>query len=361
MPKNKEIKLRRLKIENYKAIDTLEIEFPAPSFSDEPDVMVIGSKNGVGKTSVLEACSLVFLAASAGSDIFAAQNEALNIFNKAIRASEDEALIYGDLLIGSEKHSLDITLHRDNFRRAADNKKSFNNFVHSSLYWYFHDKNALSRITNSIMGISSDPFILPPFYYFNSYRKTREGNPDMGMLLKGTNDKSHFADGPFYESPISIFKLEMLRSMMAEKGLFEGLEADESTAIINKLNELVGLYANGTIDKLRPANDNSFEIMVKPEKGGESYPFDGLSSGQKEIISTLFLIWKYTKDEPGIVLIDEPELHLNAEWRRSFIQNLYSMAPKNQYIIATHSKDIFASVDESRRLLLSASKGAKAR
>jgi predicted ATP-binding protein involved in virulence len=82
-----------------------------------------------------------------------------------------------------------------------------------------------------------------------------------------------------------------------------------------------------------------------------------LSSGQKEIIATLFLIWYQTRNKPGIVLIDEPELHLNPEWHRDFIRQLGRIAPNNQYIIATHSEDIFASVDKDRRFLLQGTAG----
>ena len=80
--------------------------------------------------------------------------------------------------------------------------------------------------------------------------------------------------------------------------------------------------------------------------------FDGLSSGQKEIISTLFLIWYHTKDKPSVVFIDEPELHLNAQWHRSLVNRLMKLAPNNQYIMATHSEDIMDSVEEDRRILL---------
>jgi predicted ATP-binding protein involved in virulence len=70
------------------------------------------------------------------------------------------------------------------------------------------------------------------------------------------------------------------------------------------------------------------------------------------MIATLFLIWRNTAEQPGIVLIDEPELHLNAEWHGDFVEQLRKLAPRNQYILATHSEEIFRSVDESRRALL---------
>ncbi|MCW8966595.1 MAG: ATP-binding protein, partial [Candidatus Pacearchaeota archaeon] len=55
------IRINKIYIKNYKAIDELEIEFTKPLMRDDLDVFVLGSGNGVGKTSVLECCSLFFL------------------------------------------------------------------------------------------------------------------------------------------------------------------------------------------------------------------------------------------------------------------------------------------------------------
>ena len=52
-------KVRRISIRNYKGIENLELELPGPCMKDDPDVMVIGSQNGLGKTSILERCSLL--------------------------------------------------------------------------------------------------------------------------------------------------------------------------------------------------------------------------------------------------------------------------------------------------------------
>ena len=141
--------------------------------------------------------------------------------------------------------------------------------------------------------------------------------------------------------------------------MVEDMDDKEAPGVLNKLNELLERYASGKIEKLRPAPDNTVDFRITPKEGGESYAFDGLSSGQKEIISTLFLIWRYTLENSGIILIDEPELHLNAEWHHDFVRQVYELAPENQYIVATHSEDIFSSVDETRRVLLVAKEAAK--
>jgi predicted ATPase len=139
---------------------------------------------------------------------------------------------------------------------------------------------------------------------------------------------------------------------MGQASLFEGLDNSESASVLATLNELIERYCGGRIEKLRPLPDNRVAIRIKPSGGRDFFSFDGLSSGQKEIVATLFLIWRNTAERPGIVLIDEPELHLNVEWHGDFVEQLRRLAPHNQYILATHSEEFFRSVDESRRRVL---------
>ncbi len=55
-----------MNIENYKKLDHLEIDFPRPLMEGDLDIIVLGSKNGGGKTSVLECCSLLMLVGATG-------------------------------------------------------------------------------------------------------------------------------------------------------------------------------------------------------------------------------------------------------------------------------------------------------
>lgn len=139
---------------------------------------------------------------------------------------------------------------------------------------------------------------------------------------------------------------------MEQADLFEGINKGEHQSVLSQLNTLIQRYCGGQIEHLRPLPDNTVDIRIKPSTGGESFSFDGLSSGQKEMIATLFLIWKNSQERPCIVLIDEPELHLNAEWHGDFVRQLHKLAPHNQYILATHSEEMFRSVDECYRAVL---------
>lgn len=362
------IKLRKIEIENFKAIDSLSLEFPAPRMKGDPDVIVMGSRNGLGKTSALEACALLFLALNKGKELMNTTEllprRGVNALNLLVRSGAEKAIIKGtflhenkdasDLFNTGDSINFLLTLNRDGIvqiDRGGSNQQVFEDRERRS-------RPSIEELIFSLVGFTGEPMIVSPFLYFHSYRKVQEGNPELGMMVDDEIEYRRRQMRFSVDMPVSSFKMQILRSMMGRANLFETVDEDDEADVLDKLNELMKRYAGGEIQKLRPASDNTVDFRIFPTNGGESFTFDGLSSGQKEIISTLFLIWRNTVKSPGIVLIDEPELHLNAEWHRDFVNQAHKIAPDNQYIIATHSEDVMASVDEDRRVLLVASEAA---
>lgn len=350
------IRLSRLTIENYKRLDHLEIDFPLPVMAGDMDIFVLGSKNGGGKTSVLECCSLLMLAGAIGKirpPPYPESESLLGLLSLLVKAGRTKAVLHGDFQQGENRCSVQVGIDDKGFSNPQISGDCFSVERESPQLRLATLEEAL----NSILALSSEPMIRPPVLHFNSYRKVQESNPELGMLAE------KYPRSPAYRAarrlgaariltPVSAFKLEILRSLMGQASLFEGLDDQESESTLNTLNSLIDRYCGGRIEKLRPLPDNRVDIRIRPHNSDTSFSFDGLSSGQKEMIATLFLIWRNTANEPAVVLIDEPELHLNAEWHGDFVEQLRRLAPHNQYILATHSEEIFRSVDESRRAVL---------
>jgi predicted ATPase len=347
MVERKNIRLSQLRISNYKKIDSLEIDFISPLMQGDPDILLLGSKNGGGKTSVLECCSLLILA---------------GIFQDQFRRGHVtfELPVSSMIKAGQKSARLECTIEKNNKECRLfldfDHKTGLLTpvIVEDKSFFGFHKKDDYDTIEyslNSIFAFSSEPLIIPPLLHFNSYRKVQESNPDLGTVVDDYRGNYGMRRGSIF-SPVSSFKLEILRSLMGQASLFEDTDREQSQNTLSQLNSLILRYCGGQIEHLRPLPDNKIEIRIKPINGKESFSFDGLSSGQKEMIATLFLIWKNTKDQPSIVLIDEPELHLNAEWHGDFVKQLHRLAPNNQYILATHSEEMFRSVDERHRAVL---------
>jgi len=104
-----------------------------------------------------------------------------------------------------------------------------------------------------------------------------------------------------------------------------------------------------------PENDAThFDVFIQrsiPGLGDDLVcSIDQLSSGELEwliLIGTLI-----TTEFAGIVLIDEPELHLHPEWQARLLPALRSVMPDSQFVLATHADPPWDQVYSFERLLL---------
>lgn len=346
--KKKVIRINSIHIANYRGIDDLELTFPLGRMSDDPDVTVLGSMNGVGKTSVLECCAWVLLAASSGKEAFEGRE-----FDYAslVKSGCDSATVRAKICVANKVEAVDISFHKSGVVQTSGLLAAFNG----------KKGHVTFRASEGIVGMYPDPVVGKSFFFLHSYRKVQEGKPELGMLVDEEMPDPVLVRRYGFRyaermTSFSLFKKLIVRHLMEGADLFEAsmLKKQEKDAdAITALNGLLKTYADVKVGKLRPYRNNTIDVQVeKLDEPGRGFSIDGLSSGQKEIISTLFLIWNATYKNPSVVLIDEPELHLNLQWHSGFVRKLLELAPSNQYVLATHAEAIMASVDKRNRVLL---------
>ena len=88
--------------------------------------------------------------------------------------------------------------------------------------------------------------------------------------------------------------------------------------------------------------DNIYEIALK--KNHENIKITSASSGEKEIINLLLGIFAFNVKE-GVVIIDEPDLHLHPRWQKILLElfnDLYNER-KIQFFIVTHSSQFITN------------------
>jgi predicted ATPase len=89
-------------------------------------------------------------------------------------------------------------------------------------------------------------------------------------------------------------------------------------------------------------------IGVQDVETGRVFELDGMSSGEKGLILTFLLIGRSIVDG-GIILLDEPELHLNPAVCKdllSFLVDTYVVRKNLQAIVCSHSPEILAGAFE---------------
>jgi len=355
------IRLQSIHIENFRGIDQLDLPFPEPVMADDPDILVLGSANGGGKTSVLEACALAVSGLLLG-DKWASVFEHLlkrntSLLDYLLRSGADSAKVTTYITINQTNVERSVELFRSGGMKVLEPEQHESVRRLRRMMMRQWDQLSDERWLALWLGSDPDPLLVAPLLFFHGYRKVSEGNPELSMLADQAfhvrNKRRRYGSAPGWPMDgAGLFKFEALRCLMGKSGLFE-TGPEDSERVLDVLNRLMATYAGGRLEKLRPADDGSMELRVTPiDRKRPSYTFDALSSGQKEIISTLFLIWLHTNEQPGIVLLDEPELHFNVEWHTAFLRSLHELCPQNQYIIATHSRTIFGSVPPRYRVLL---------
>ncbi|WDF56172.1 AAA family ATPase [Mucilaginibacter sp. KACC 22063] len=99
---------------------------------------------------------------------------------------------------------------------------------------------------------------------------------------------------------------------------------------------------------------NRLSVLIRETSTQAIYDIDFLSSGEKGLLLTLFLLIR-TVAKGGIVIIDEPELHLNPAVCKNIISFLYNNIVSKQdvqIIMTTHSAEILTATKEDDRFQL---------
>ena len=123
---------------------------------------------------------------------------------------------------------------------------------------------------------------------------------------------------------------------------------------------------------------NRFKREVVVSIRGVAQPFSNLSDGQRTMAATLadMAIRAVTlnphllgdgngqmhpeevlKQTPGVVLIDEVDLHLHPDWQRSVVGDLLKTFPKVQFICSSHSPQVFGELPKDQILVRSPKSG----
>lgn len=330
------MRIKKIHIKDYKGIDELSLAFPGGVLPDDPDVCIIGSKNGVGKTCLLECCAMLIMAAK--GHLNSCAEDKMDI----IRGGAERAFIEGCLEENGQERSIELTI----------DAKGDVKITPAAVSDGYPGKTYMLK---EVLGLQPDPIISEGVIFMHGFRKIREESPALGMILR--NEDNQRKEERYWMNKLkgtpSPFKQTIIKYLMASANLFDDKANDECSSALHTLDSLLRTYAEVSLGKIRLHEDNTMDIMVKGAgKDGMTFPIDGLSSGQKEIISTLFLIWDITRKDPHVVLIDEPELHLNSQWHKKFVHELLKISPNNQYIMATHSEQIMSAVESESRILL---------
>ncbi|HDS4100008.1 TPA: AAA family ATPase [Proteus mirabilis] len=306
------MKVNRIKIKDIGGVKSADLSF-------NPRMNIICGYNGVGKTTILECIAHAF------SSGFSSQILTRNAT--------------------SESGEVELVVEHENKKPITETYK-INHFSPSEKDWI--RSNSINNEKLNLITLKIERYL--DYVEIDSIKKDEKlsDNEKSKRIIFGAKTegfKSWFLNRHLYSKHEGSLNDEQQNNLKLAKSFFSILDDRYS------FNRVI-------------AADN--EIMINTPSG-EIY-FEYLSSGFKSCLAILFTIIKEIellsldkKDKAinfdGIVLIDEPEIHLHPSWQYKIRKILLSAFPKAQFICATHSPHIVQSSNQNEVISLNSKNG----
>jgi len=118
--------------------------------------------------------------------------------------------------------------------------------------------------------------------------------------------------------------------------------------------EFFGRLESLVFSDLVDENGADVRIWVRLKGCKEPATFRDLAEGERQLLTVLGLM-RFTAEEEGLFLLDEPDTHLNPAWCLDYLETLrkYGAEPPNsQIIMTTHSPLTFAGMDKNEVVVM---------
>jgi energy-coupling factor transporter ATP-binding protein EcfA2 len=337
------MRIEWIEVENFKGFDKRRFEF------DEHFTLIVG-ENGSGKTSLVQALHLVL---QAWTD--SAQGKNSGLAKDLVRFTEKPA---GDGTVIAPVWPLRLQCSLDRIHEKIPlffqcRSEDPTSLAAASIYPF----QVLSQKVRPEME-AEIPSALPVCICFNADRRME--SPDKPDLNKSLGTLPRRFDGYVDWDKNSANAQRFAEWMLRWQAISE--EEGHESAVLGCVRDAI-LHAVPGISGIRYSARRA-QLVVEWEGKG-SIDFSKLSDGQKAIIIVIgdtarraALLNPHLDDPvaetPGIVLIDEIDLHLHPRWQRSIMADLRRVFPKIQFIATTHSPIIISAAKDAKIIQLDA-------
>lgn len=368
--------IKSISLVNYRGFrDNVYIDFWNGS-DQSPRMNIFVGENGGGKSTILDAIakSISWFPARVQSSSRQGQfieNDEINNFENYARINLEVGRIYAKLEIDSFPDDLFSFIDEDDY-----NSKSFEFKSKTPVSWSIartkkgspiktrSDFSQLNKITKEIqdnLQFLNAEVTLPSIMYYGTNRHISKSNGRFRnrWSFNGSNALEEYSKPLSGDNGFQNFFEWFEELENYENQRFRDLYRDSNNSGLKAIESLDNFEEDPRLHFTRKAVfeflDNFTEMhidrgssnRIKVMKNAKWLNIDQLSQGEKsllvlvgDIARTLSVMNPNSQkplDSPGIVLIDEVDVHLHPSWQVSLPQKLSSIFPNCQFFITTHS------------------------
>ena len=352
------MKLKNIKISNYRCFKEAAIDF------DNHTTLIVG-KNGAGKSTILDAVAVAvstfLLGIDSGVSRSISKDDARYEFHDLNGTIDPQHQFpvsidsVGDCL---DKHDIKWTrsLNSENGNTTIKDARKLTDIA----------KDAQNRIMTGDKSL-----VLPLISYYGTGRLYAQKKEKKNLKsLTEFKRQVGYVDCMAAESNeklmLNWFQTQTLKSLQEQQrtGVIEKslLLKTVETAICRCFERVSGSKNAGIIFNL----DTHRLVLEFENADGSSQKFamDEMSDGYKNTLSMIgdiayrmavlnpMLGDRVLEETPGVIMIDEIDLHLHPQWQQTIISDLNTIFPNIQFIVSSHAPAVINSVQKEQIRIL---------
>lgn len=335
------MKINEFSITNFRCFEHIE-------FSLHPRLNILVGINGVGKTTILEALRIFV------GSIFVEMNKVENkIYSPSIllddvRLDHHEPQFDSELM-GSVSMPDNLIQRNQNpyWGRALRTSNGKTLYINRPFII-----NLSTSIQRKIQNGIQEAMPLVAYYSTNRYKREKRNT---GLEADGSRLRGYYNA---LDTTTNVwFFLDVYKTATLAR-----LQGRHDTPILDAVHEAV---VNSVPNCDNIWYDVQREGLYIDTVDGQTIPFYSLSDGVRCMISMVFelaircyllnphLGTDATRHTPGVILIDEIDLHLHPGWQRHVLTDLTRAFPMMQFIVTTHAPMVLHSVNDCKIISIS--------
>ncbi len=348
--------VKELQLRSFRGIDRLDLKF-------HPKVSVFLGVNGVGKSTILDALSILL-----SEIIILAQINHPNLFDSLQTRHQIQqtflinyfisptSIDESDIKKDCAKASLLVEILNGNQTFNWSFQKGRTSSVSLAESEWIDLGNFVFELQHSILD--NPKTNIPLIAYYSTNRVVS----DVPLEISGKSNLSQFDSYDGIAGTTNAGFSDFFRWFRMTEDLENESRRDNAnhrTSQLEAIRNSLPKFLNGFTD-LRVRRSPTLRMTVT--KGDRELLVNQLSDGEKCLLAMVGDIARRLSianpglDDPlqgeGVILIDELELHLHPKWQRGIIPKLTETFPNCQFIVATHSPQIVSDVQPESIFIL---------
>lgn len=343
--------LKTMRLKNFRCYDELEVTF-------DPNYTVLIGVNGAGKSSLLDAVATAMGSYIAGFDGIPSngivQEDAHQKMYELGSRVDAEAQFPVEIDVTGSIEGKDME-----WSRSLQGKKGRTIITGAKSIMEY-----AASLQKKVREGDKDT-VLPLIAYYGTGRlymqKKQKRNSESNMKFTRTSGYIDCLDSASNDK-LMMKWFEQMTSIQIQEGII--------VPELEVVKRAMGKCYSGIHNQEHMASFEykikTHEIEITYEKKGnkEKLPMKMLSDGLRSTISMVAdiayrmavlnpqLLSDTLTRTPGIVLIDELDMHLHPEWQKRIMEDLHYIFPEIQFIVTTHAPSVLVNIKKEHVLLL---------